>query len=250
MGLKYLHFCGGFGAAAGKPLRFWELLAIKSAQRLHPNATVMLHTIKGSWSNASDGVTVKHYTEQECRQYTTWKCKHGAHQSDKVRLMALLEYGGLYQDTDSFMLKNCDDLASLSTAAMPLQNRVSLANGFMYSPAPGNPWLTEAQNRVDTLGSAKGWDGSSIRLYTKLYKERPQGCTALPCSDYLVSSTQPKDKDFFFGLMTKESLLRLEQGKVVHALEPNMNHAFKKQLMDNPPKFSLYAHVLELISDN
>ena len=250
MGLKYLHFCGGFGAEAGRPLRFWELLAIKSAQRLHPNATVMLHTVKGSWSNAPKGTTVKHYTEQECSQYTTWKCKHGAHQSDKVRLMALLEYGGLYQDTDSFMLKNCDHLADFSTAAMPLLNSVSLANGFIYSPTPENPWLTEAYHRVDTLGSAKGWDGSSVKLFTKLYKDLPDGCTRLPCFEYLISSALRKDKDFFFGRLTKESLLRLERGKVVHALSSGIPYKTKTQLMDNPPKFSLYAHVLELISDN
>lgn len=247
MTIDYLHFCGGFGAESGNPLRFWEHIAIAAAARLHPTATLMLHTSPGSWSNAPASSIVKYYTEDESSQYTAWRCKHGAHQSDKVRLMALLEYGGLYQDTDSFMLRNCDHLSDYSTCAIPGQSkspRSQIVNGFIYAPTANDPWLTHLYSELNTLRGSQAWNHSSIELYSRLRRQVP-GCTMLDFSKYTMANWHKKDRDFFFGALDSTGHQRVDNCYVAHAIQAGLKYKDKTYLMNNPPPDSVYAYILE-----
>jgi hypothetical protein len=242
--LQYIHFCGGFGAEAGKQLRFWELSAINTAAALHPEATIMLHTQAGSWDNAPYFAAVRFYSESERCGWKTWTAVHGAHQSDRVRLLALLEYGGLYQDTDSFMLKNCDELSGMAETGIPDQwTGKSLVNGFMYV---GNDksWLKQAYDAIDCYDGKIGWDNTSCKLYSKLLRKTKTGLTLLAPSLYTCVTWHARDRGKFFGVVTAEMLLRVAGASVAHAMSSGLNYAAKCSLMDNPPTDSVYEYIL------
>lgn len=243
MTIQYLHFCGGFGQQAGLPLRFWELLAIEAAAKLHPKAKLMIHTSAGSWDNMPSYATRIDYSEAESRQWSTWTCQHGAHVSDRVRLLALLKYGGLYQDTDSFTLRNCDELAKLDVCGIPGMSRnLSIINGFIYAK-PNDPWLKAVYDRVDGFGGAKTWADSSVKLYSKLRKEIP-GCKALPYQKYTCATWHQWDAEFLFGQLTEQSRARADAASAFHAIHTGLSYAEKTYNMDNPPEGSTYAYVL------
>ena len=241
--IQYLHFCGGFGADEGKPLRFWELSAIETAHVLHPNATVMLHTQTNSWANAPDWTTVLYYDEAERSAWTTWTATLGAHQSDRVRLLALLKYGGLYQDTDSFMLQNCDHLADLDGVAIPDQGTGNtLISGFIYA-GTNRQWLKELYDRVDNYSGTryKSWLATSCEIYTQLLKDKTPGLTVLQAS--LYTCVNWRDTGVFFGSLTPESKQRVDSALVCHAID-KVKYKQKLLLMDEPPVDSVYEYIL------
>lgn len=249
MTLQYLHFCGGFGQTAERPLRSWELLAVSVAKVLHPNATVLLHHGKCSWQNAPAGCEHIVYTDKEASSWKTWTCKHGAHMSDRVRLMALLKYGGLYQDTDSFMLDNCDELSQYNCALVKQGKtlRAGVQNCFIAAK-PDSELLRLVYDAVDNYVGPIGWDITSAELYSKLALLNSDLLNVLDFQTYMTLSWQHKDKHVCFGPVTLESKQRVDSAKAFHVQSSGIRYKAKTDLVNNPPADSLFQYVLDKVT--
>lgn len=94
---KIIHYCW-FG---GKPMPKLESRCMESWQRMLPDYKVM------RWDESNFDVYAHPFTA------SAYKAKKYAFVADYVRLYALMQYGGVYLDTDVEILKSFDDLLEL-----------------------------------------------------------------------------------------------------------------------------------------
>lgn len=123
-----IHFVGGLGQHDGRPLEQFQLDAIASFRYDYPNADILLHTSLDSWLNSPTYCKVLRY---EPAAYNNWwgtgPIQHGAHMADKLRTDVLMQFGGLYADTDVYSLKPYDFSRHKQLYATPI------SAGYMFN---------------------------------------------------------------------------------------------------------------------
>jgi len=166
--MKYIHFVGGFAKHKGKDLSLLDLTAISFARQVYPEATILAWTLNSSWPNLPAYCNKQLVPEQVCSNWPNFKISHGEHMSDKVRLYALLLYGGLYIDTDVLCLRPLPVQEKLIVAKQSRNSKSQLINnGIIYAPEPYNKALMcylAKYLKAKTMGA---WDLLSCRnLYS------------------------------------------------------------------------------------
>lgn len=151
----------------------------------------------------------------------------GAHQTDAMRLHVLHAYGGIYLDSDAYILRPLDQLfQGARDVYMGHEggNRWGLCNGAIMAKA-GAPfiarWLDEYSSFNDTL-----WNEHSVRLPKRLAKSHPEDiCTLSPSA-------------FFWPMWTRDTVdwmhepLDKEQAADVEAeIAKNGGSLFEDQLI-------------------
>jgi hypothetical protein len=133
-----LHFVGGFSKSQGMELNELELLAIARAKLIYPQALIKAHTQIGSWLNLPD------YCERvEVNQAWSWpnyEIKLGEHLADKIRILVLIQEGGLYIDTDVLCI-NALPFGDKLIVSKERDRGQKINSGIIYSPKPNNPFL-------------------------------------------------------------------------------------------------------------
>jgi hypothetical protein len=253
---KIIHFVGGFGKARGKALASWELAAINSAVALNRDSQVLLHTTEDSWHNAPPQCEVLRWDCKHAANWATWECKEGAHMSDRVRLLALQAYGGVYLDTDCFSLQPIwkgleQELASSCTAACPIgATKRQVTNNIVYAKKDSD-WLCEVLSRLDNLGrhatksDLAKWDFASTKLFSKLFAENRPDFQALNLDKWGLLAYKAKFRGVLFSKPTAETLAAVNGAYVVHAVAPFMSPRAKRKRMDLAPQDSLLSLLLE-----
>lgn len=246
--IQYLHFCGGFGQTGGLPLRSWEQVSIRAAMALHPGATVLLHHEHGSWANAPAECEHVTYTQAEASEWSTWTARHGGHMSDRVRIMALLKYGGLYQDTDSFMLRNCDHLSAIGNTGLVWQTPGrTVVNGFIWQGLDSS-LLREVWTEHDDFGNsgrALRWGGVFCQMYGRAYRANKVSVTGLESDLYTTLRWAKSDLDLCFGELSLPVQTRIDNANVFHVMA-NGTYGQKSEYMAAPAPGSAFEYVLKL----
>lgn len=191
-----IHFVGGFGKTRGARLKGKELLAMDAAFACYPEATIYAWTDAVSWPNLP-AYAIRKTVSQEF--YSSWpnvELVKGEHMSDKVRLFALLEYGGLYLDTDVYCMKRANfHNHKLQMANESFHNNTlnKLNNGTIYAPQANNKFLSmwweayEASSKEDF----SSYVGMSCKLPVELANKWPELIDIKPCKQWLGDAYIP-----------------------------------------------------------
>jgi len=173
---KIIHFIYGlqkdFG---GKPFSLVHYLAIKSTFEVNKPEKIQFFYVyepTGRWWNEA-----KKYLElihiDPLTEIFGRKLSHFAHQADVLRLLILIEYGGIYLDLDTLCVKPFDDLLhhpfvigqqGTGFRLDGLCNAVLLAEKDSFF---AKAWLNSYQN-FRSCGQDAFWDEHSVRIPLEL----------------------------------------------------------------------------------
>ena len=94
-----------------RPWKLHHYLSVKSATRLNPEKiNIWLdEEPEGEWWELTKPLVELHFVDPPTEVFGT-PIIQPAHKSDVIRLQVLLEYGGIYADTDTIFVKPFDDL--------------------------------------------------------------------------------------------------------------------------------------------
>lgn len=129
---KIVHYCW-FGP---KEIPDHEQSYINGWKEKLPDYTFML------WNEQSFDMESVPYVRQ------AYECKKFAFVADYVRLYALIQYGGIYMDTDVELLKRFDEFEN-DSAFIGFENRTMVGTGIMGT-IPQNPIFVEMIHYYDT----------------------------------------------------------------------------------------------------
>ncbi|XP_076450396.1 uncharacterized protein LOC143286643 [Babylonia areolata] len=93
------------------------------------------------------------------------------HSADVTRLRVLLEYGGVYLDTDQYLLRPVTDLLNDSTTIGIERPGENCGNGLIFSE-PGSPFLRLWLERYSTFNDTQWAEHSTVVPY-RLSREHP-----------------------------------------------------------------------------
>lgn len=117
------------------------------------------------------------------------------HQADVIRLETLIRFGGIYMDTDVFVLKSVDEFLNDETV-MPLETTTNgLNNGIIFAKRCSR-FLQALYEGYRTFNDAD-WGGHSILYPHWLYKQGTLGIRAEPPG--LIQSEWPNSGDALFA---------------------------------------------------
>lgn len=123
---KKIHYCW-FG---GKPKPAVVLKCIESWRRVMPEYEII------EWSEENFDVNSHPYTKE------AYKNKKWAFVSDYVRLKILEQFGGIYFDTDMYLLKNISPLLESNVCVVCREDSDNL-NAAMFASAPHNIYVKD-----------------------------------------------------------------------------------------------------------
>lgn len=133
---------------------------------------------------------------------------HYAHRADVVRLNALIEFGGIYLDSDVIVLRSFDNLLEHETVmGQEGENgRVGLCNAVILA-APGSRFLRRWLDNYRSFNESQ-WNRHSVVLPSLLSRQHPDEVHVLPFNA------------FFWPLWDKPGLERLFRSNE-YKYEPN-----------------------------
>jgi len=181
-GIAAIHFVYGLKQVEDFP--FFAFMAILSAQTRHPNAETFVHIhfepVGEYWQAIRDRVTIVRVPNFEW--YGMAPVKHYAHKSDVVRMMALVELGGLYLDCDTVTLSNMDDLVAAHSCILGVQPSIpgamgGFCNAIMLARRKSRfmiDWLSHYRS-FNSKGRDIYWDFHSVKLPVYLYSVNSEG---------------------------------------------------------------------------
>lgn len=176
----YIHFVGGFPPANSNrnfKLAPKELVAIESARNCYPWAKIILWTDSNSWHNAPSYCKRFEVPRAFYAKWPNYELQAGHHMSDKVRLYALQQYGGLYLDTDVYCLRPLNLIGKTKVIMANQHNSKTskkLNNGIIFVPSPHHPFIKcwiEHYKQATEIGF---WDQRSVSFPYQLAKEMPE----------------------------------------------------------------------------
>lgn len=185
-GVRALHFVYGLKSAESFP--FYACMAVLSAQARHPQAKTFFylhHEPTGIyWEVIRSRVEIVQVPNFNYFGFS--RIKHYAHKSDVIRLLALIDIGGLYLDCDSFTLMNMDELAHHDYVVGVQQTIPGAKGGFCNAIMLGRRgsrfarhWLRQYRSFRST-GRDEMWDFHSVKLPMYLYSKGRTGVHVLP----------------------------------------------------------------------
>jgi len=169
-----IHFC--FGLKADASFGFLEYLAIKSAHVINGPERIYLHyqhECSGGWWDKAKELVVLNKVDAPTQIYGR-PLIHFAHRADVLRLMVLLEQGGIYLDIDTLCVRPFTDLLTQECVLGKQSNRHGLCNAVILSE-PRGKFLTEWLERYRTFrstGHDDYWDEHSVQIPARLARER------------------------------------------------------------------------------
>lgn len=138
---KKIHYCW-FG---GNPLPDLAIKCIESWKKYCPEYEII------EWNESNFDINCCKYVKE------AYEAKKWAFVSDVVRLYALVNYGGIYMDTDVEVLKSLDDILSYE-AVSGFENEKSIPTGLMACEK-NHPLFSELLHEYDNIHFLKK-DGS------------------------------------------------------------------------------------------
>lgn len=99
------------------------------------------------------------------------RCETGAQKADLIRLEALVQWGGIYVDTDCRPIRPMDSLRTCGAFAA-WEDETTIPNAVMGATA-NHPAMSEALDRA-IAGVERGWDTyrSGVAITTDVFKDR------------------------------------------------------------------------------
>lgn len=172
----YIHFVGGLAGHKGRNLLPKELIAIKLAKHHYPFARIKIWTDKASWHNAPNWCERHEVAESWYSAWSNFALKAGQHMSDKVRLFALKQFGGLYLDTDVLCLRPINLFGRQKVLMAREGNRSSkkLNNGIIYVPRPNHPFIDIWIQQYTEAKRLGYWEYLSVRKPFELAQQYPE----------------------------------------------------------------------------
>jgi Glycosyltransferase sugar-binding region containing DXD motif len=167
----------------GEPWPFWALIhAAAVVEVLRPSAFyfhhVEGHLPAGPWWDATKSMIILSPQPRVTSVYSN-NVTLLAHQSDVMRLGALLLHGGIYLDTDVLVLRSFAPLLS-NPFVIGVQSPGRTANALMLASRESEfirYWADSYHDFVDS-----DWDAHSVRLPWRLAEEHPDLLVQLPKS--------------------------------------------------------------------
>ena len=115
----------------------------------------LLRKLIMGFSRIGKGYTVHFINEKNATTYfpdlpTGWAEMLPHHQSDIIRVWALLKYGGVWIDADTIILKNLDCLWTFKNGFLILENNETLCNGVFGLPS-GSPLARKLKEQINNV---------------------------------------------------------------------------------------------------
>jgi mannosyltransferase OCH1-like enzyme len=213
-----VHYIFGLKAYfEGVPFRFYQYLSIKSAHDVLKPEKMYLHYVfepKGKWWEAAK----KYLTLNKITLSTA------IHGSDVLRLQVLHKHGGIYLDTNVFVLKSFDPLRRYEavmgsvgpSGTMGLDNSIILA-------APQSPWVQLYLDNIQRL-SADDYTSHSRLLPKMLADSHPNLIRVLNHRQFFwplcLEHERKKIYRYFTYDYSKQFAIRLWDSQELQALTP------------------------------
>ncbi|KAJ1463304.1 hypothetical protein M885DRAFT_610315 [Pelagophyceae sp. CCMP2097] len=149
------------------------------------------------------------------------------HQADVIRLEALLEFGGVYFDTDVLALNDLNDVLARGRTAVAVERPAGLINAMVV--APRNATFVQAWYRSYHARGPGCWNCASVVWPPRLAFSRPCEIEVLPTRSLLVRGqysekglwTVQYAKDYDFGNMRAAHFFSNRGGCFFKSVRPN-----------------------------
>ncbi|MDF1695914.1 MAG: glycosyltransferase [Saprospiraceae bacterium] len=204
---RKFHFCRFKAPASrgGKPFVYANYLCLYSVIKLHPGAEFNFYyneEIQSPWFDLLKPYLnlIKVTAPTEIFGITI---KRVEHQADIFRLRILLKEGGIYLDTDVFLIKKLDDLLG-HNFVMGIENGMGLCNGVILSEKESvfvQTWYDSYHPDCTKEGAGfkpDGWGEMSVRFPELLAKNFKEYTTILPVTAFFQPSGSPKGMKILF----------------------------------------------------
>lgn len=206
---RNFHFCRfkAPSARGGKPFVYANYLCLYSVIKNHPGATFNFYynhddEISSPWFDKIKPflnlVKVAAPTE-----IFGIPIKRVEHQADIFRMRILREKGGVYLDTDVFVIRPMDDLL-VHNFVMGIENGMGLCNGVILSEKNSvfmNTWYESYHPDCKREGAGfdpDGWGEMSVRFPELLARDFEDYATILPVTAFFQPSGSPKGMAVLF----------------------------------------------------
>jgi len=196
-------------ARGGKPFVYANYLCMYSVIKTHPGAEFNFYydvEIESPWFDL-----LKPYLNliqvEAPNEIFGIPLKRVEHQADIFRMLTLLKYGGIYLDTDVFIIRPLDELLD-HDFVMGIENGMGLCNGVILSE-PNSIFMQEWYMAYDPSSTREGagfdpdgWGEMSVRFPELLAKDFSDYVTVLPVTAFFQPSGSPKGMDILFDSET------------------------------------------------
>jgi Glycosyltransferase sugar-binding region containing DXD motif len=183
---RIVHVCFGLtGDFGGMPWGLAHYVCLASAvKHLRPERVLFHHEFEPDgpwWELAKRIVTLVRIDAP--REAFGNPLLHHAHRADYLRLLALLEHGGIYLDADVLVVRPFDELLA-SSCVLGCEGRdptIGLANAVILAE-PGSAFLRRWLNTFRTFRSAgldEYWNEHGVVTPAKLATAHPDECVVL-----------------------------------------------------------------------
>ena len=210
-----IHFACGFGAHQGRQTSIMEHLTIASFKSVYPSSTFHMWTTEGSHLNLP-GYVQRHELKPDQYEWKNGKGVKGQHLSDRARLQALKQCGGLYVDAgDTFAVLPFDFESKCQETKLYMgvigACRPKLCNNIIWCPYANMAELYDWEHKFAEAFAAghHKWDKVSCQWPTKEWQNSRGKFTALPGDMGAWNSVGTKEK-VWSDLLTKDSKQQMD----------------------------------------
>ncbi len=206
---RKFHFCRfkAPSSRGGKPFVYANYLCLYSVIKNHPGAEFNYYynddeEINSRWFDVIKPYLKLHKVEAPTDIFGI-PIKRVEHQADIFRMRILLQEGGIYLDTDVFVIKPLDDLLQYNFV-MGIENGMGLCNGVILSEKKSRfveAWYESYHPDCTREGSGfdpDGWGEMSVRFPELLAKEFKDYATILPVTAFFQPSGSPRGMAVLF----------------------------------------------------
>ena len=185
------------------------------------------------------------------------------YQADVVRLQKLFEYGGIYLDTDMFLLKSLtpfmDNQCVMSAEGYDKSGRIKSLNAGLIMAEPGSPFIQTWLNRLPQAIRSDTWANQAVVLPLDIFIESPGLLHLEPAQSFIPFNFH--DEWIYGGI---ENATKLDNSYSVHmydtywenvasheirkindrymlTVDNLFTHLFRKYALGKPLKICVYA---------
>ncbi|KAJ3316848.1 hypothetical protein HDU76_001513 [Blyttiomyces sp. JEL0837] len=186
---KIVHFVFGLQADfGGQPFMFVNYMAIKMARDSIQPQIIYFHyhfEPTGRWWELAKPLVRLRKIYKVPRQIFGNKVVKYAHKADVVRLQILMEYGGIYLDSDVFVYRNLDPLLH-HDFVIGKEEDIGAANAVILANRHSK-FLKGWYNSYRTFDGLD-WNAHSVKLPLRLAKEMPEHVCVMPRVSFFYPS--------------------------------------------------------------
>lgn len=204
---RKFHFCRfkAPSSRGGKPFVYANYLCLYSVIKLHPDAEFNYYYNEMEESPWLDKLKpfLNMIKVEAPTEIFGIPIKRVEHQADIFRMRILLAEGGVYLDTDVFLIKPLDELLS-NNFVMGIENGMGLCNGVILAEKNSRfvqTWYDSYHPDCKREGAGfkpDGWGEMSVRFPELLSVEFKDYMTILPVTAFFQPSGSPKGMAVLF----------------------------------------------------